>query len=483
MARQPLLIPAALLALAASAAGARAATRAGRSLRFLRSLDPCAGNSCSCCACDGFSDCKVPDDPIEHIQGELDNAKDTLNEWQEKAAEEAEDLWDDASEVFETVAENVSDGVMDPTRPYREWAKRLEDLLEIDFNSCSDPIAEEKQGGWTVIHGNRIWDSRTAYTALAAVFPVTTASAGAVLYDEYQKQIKAATESAEAAGEEVVEIVRKAVENLVNQLVAFTSGNAPDLCTPLDTLDLKMKIVRANCEFHLDEIAGRLGESGVDALPSEGWFTWVIGFRARSSGASTTCDGRNGEQVVAPPPPKNPPSTSSDESEIEKPIITGANCDCPSSWIGDGECDSTCNNYACNYDDGDCDDDDPAAQNDDDPAQNENPAQNDVSTPPSCLSNPMFECRDLVRLNTVSKFCTSSTGPMSFRDSDGTVYYGDVTLRTSSEGRVTFDDGAEWTCNKLATILFVERWRCVIVEHPNPRVQGMTHEGTCHGVR
>ena len=288
MARQPLLIPAALLALAASAAGARAATRAGRSLRYFDYVD--------------LPDLDLPDVDLPDVDlPDVIEIVNDVNEWQEKA-EEAKDLWDDAPDVFETVAENVSNGSMDPTRPLRELTKRLEGLLGIDFNSCSDPIAEEKQGGWTVIHGNRIWDSRTAYTALAAVFPVTTASAGAVLYDEYQKQIKAAKDSAKAAGEEVEEMITKAVENLVNQIVAFTSGNAPDLCTPLDTLDLKMKIVRANCEFQLDEIAGRLGASGVDALPSEGWFTWVIGFRARSSGASTTCDGRNGEQVVATPP-------------------------------------------------------------------------------------------------------------------------------------------------------------------------------------
>jgi hypothetical protein len=29
-------------------------------------------------------------------------------------------------------------------------------------------------------------------------------------------------------------------------------------------------------------------------------------------------------------------------------------CSCPSYWLADGECDSSCNNYACNYDRGDC---------------------------------------------------------------------------------------------------------------------------------
>merc|ERR1711977_558388 len=31
-----------------------------------------------------------------------------------------------------------------------------------------------------------------------------------------------------------------------------------------------------------------------------------------------------------------------------------AGCSCHSHWRGDGECDFSCYNFACNYDDGDC---------------------------------------------------------------------------------------------------------------------------------
>ncbi|CAE7258007.1 Gnptab [Symbiodinium natans] len=45
-----------------------------------------------------------------------------------------------------------------------------------------------------------------------------------------------------------------------------------------------------------------------------------------------------------------------DDSEASTTAAPSTDCatGCYSSWRGDGECDSSCNNAACNYDDGDC---------------------------------------------------------------------------------------------------------------------------------
>lgn len=44
---------------------------------------------------------------------------------------------------------------------------------------------------------------------------------------------------------------------------------------------------------------------------------------------------------------------------FQNSIVVNAMCaiNCPDSWVGDNWCDSACNNSACNWDDGDCDDD------------------------------------------------------------------------------------------------------------------------------
>jgi len=71
--------------------------------------------------------------------------------------------------------------------------------------------------------------------------------------------------------------------------------------------------------------------------------SWLSDGTCDSSCNNAACNYDAGDcsGTSAPPPPSpSPPSSST--------------CSCPSSWLSDGMCDSSCNNAACNYDAGDC---------------------------------------------------------------------------------------------------------------------------------
>jgi len=65
---------------------------------------------------------------------------------------------------------------------------------------------------------------------------------------------------------------------------------------------------------------------------------------------------------------------------------------CPASWISDDECDASCNNYACNYDGGDCssDDDDSGSSRPPSPSDDSDDDSGSYTSPSPSDDNP--EC-------------------------------------------------------------------------------------------
>lgn len=158
--------------------------------------------------------------------------------------------------------------------------------------SCNTDSVKNKfqAGDWKASYGKRLWDSQSVVSIVGFFFPATAPAAAAALEKFINEQLAGAERAlAEAAASARTD----ATQLLMGTVSSLLSGNLTPADLRLPTLDLKVNIVRVNCQQCASLPCPTLSKptrTCKNCVNSEGYYQLAVGYRlkGRVGGSSNT---------------------------------------------------------------------------------------------------------------------------------------------------------------------------------------------------
>jgi len=167
------------------------------------------------------------------------------------------------------------------------------------YADCNTDAVKERfsAGGWQASYGRRLWDGQTVVSVVGFFFPATAPAAAAALERFVSEQLEGASNALASAA---AQAGQSAQELLMGTVSSLLSGNLEPEELRLPTLDLKVNIIRVNCEQCANvpcPTTSNPFRTCKKCINSEGYYQLAVGFRLKGSVASSDSAGGQRQQT------------------------------------------------------------------------------------------------------------------------------------------------------------------------------------------